>query len=105
MTSIFPTINATLNATSGVLLCIAFAFIKAKNWRAHACTMIAATTVSAIFLASYVTYHAIYGEKSTAAHPGKLHDVYLIVLLPHIFLAFLMLPMIFVTFLRAYRRD
>jgi uncharacterized membrane protein YozB (DUF420 family) len=105
MSNIFPTINATLNATSGVLLCSAFALIKAKKWKAHAYCMIAATVVSAIFLACYLGYHATHGEKSTAAHPGPLRNIYLLVLIPHLFLAVGMLPLIYLTLMRAYKRD
>ena len=105
MKDLFPTINASLNALSGILLCTAFIFIKAKRWRAHGYTMVAATVVSAIFLGCYLTYHAINGEKSTAAHPGFMRKIYLLVLIPHLFLAVAMLPMIYLTLFRAYRRD
>jgi protein SCO1/2/putative membrane protein len=100
-----PTLNASLNAICGVLLCLAFIFIKTGRWRAHGYTMVLATIVSIVFLTCYLTYHIRHGEKSTALHPGILRDVYLVVLLPHLFLAVVMLPMIAVTLLRAYRRD
>lgn len=98
-------VNATLNASSAVLLAIAFCFIKAKKYKAHGWTMIAATLVSAAFLTCYLTYHYLHGEKSTKLHANDwLRYVYLIVLLPHLFLAVVMLPMIFMTLLNAYRR-
>jgi uncharacterized membrane protein YozB (DUF420 family) len=103
--SLTPGLNATLNAICGVLLCLAFIFIKTGRWRAHGFTMVLATLVSIIFLTCYLTYHIRHGEKSTALHPGVLREVYLAVLLPHLFLAVWMLPMIFVTLLRAYRRQ
>lgn len=102
-----PAINATLNAISAVLLCFGFVMIKAGKWKAHGYLMVAATTVSAVFLVSYLAYHYQHGEKSTKlSHaPHWLRGIYLTVLLPHLLLAIVMLPMIFVTLLRAYRRQ
>jgi uncharacterized membrane protein YozB (DUF420 family) len=105
MNNLFPTINATLNSLSGILLCLGFYFIKIKNWRAHGYTMVSATVVSAIFLGCYLTYHYMYGERSTRAHPGLLRDVYLLLLFPHLLLAIAMLPMIYLTLFRAYNRQ
>jgi uncharacterized membrane protein YozB (DUF420 family) len=99
-------IEATLNATSAVLLAIAFIFIKTGRWKAHAVTMISATIVSAVFLACYLTYHILHGEKSTNLHAHDwLRYVYLIVLLPHLLLAVVMLPMIFATLWRAWNQQ
>jgi uncharacterized membrane protein YozB (DUF420 family) len=99
-------VNATLNATSALLLAIAFLFIKAGKWRAHGYTMIAATVVSAVFLACYLTYHWMHGEKSTRLHEHDwLRYVYLAVLLPHLLLAVGMLPLIYLTLFRAYNRQ
>jgi protein SCO1/2/putative membrane protein len=102
-----PSLNATLNAVCGVLLLLAFIFIKTGHWRAHGFTMVLATLVSVVFLTCYLTYHIRHGERSTAAThaPHWLRMTYLAVLLPHLLLAVGMLPMIFVTLLRAYRRD
>lgn len=98
-------VNATLNAASAALLATAFGFIKAKKYKAHGWTMIAATCVSAAFLGCYLTYHALHGEKSTRLHAHDwLRDAYLLLLLPHLLLAVGMLPMIFMTLLNAYRR-
>ena len=105
MNFLTPELNATLNSISAVLLVCGYVFIRRGNWRAHATMMISATVVSAIFLACYLTYHTLHGEKSTSAHPGILRDVYLAILLPHLLLAVVMLPMIFLTLWRAYHRD
>ena len=98
----FPHINAGLNATSGVLL------IKRGRWRAHAGTMILASLVSAAFLACYLIYHYKAGEQSTKQMtwlPPWLRIIYLLILFPHLLLAFVMLPMIIMTHYRAYRRQ
>lgn len=104
----FPHINAGLNATSTVLLIIGILLIKRGRYQAHAVMMILAALVSAAFLACYVTYHHMAGEKSTERMtwiPPWLRIVYLVILFPHILLAFGMVPMIMMTFYRAYRRQ
>ena len=99
-------VEATLNATCAILLVIGFICIKMGRWRAHACLMISATVVSAVFLALYLTYHYLHGEKSTRLHANDwLRTVYLAVLLPHLLLAVVMLPMIFMTLWRAAHRQ
>jgi uncharacterized membrane protein YozB (DUF420 family) len=105
--TILPAVNATLNATSCVLLCSAFVFIKKGKWRAHGYAMVSATIVSVAFLTCYLAYHYMYGERSTrASHaPHWLRYTYLVILFPHLLLAMVMLPMIYLTLLRAYRRD
>ncbi|MGA3067001.1 MAG: DUF420 domain-containing protein [Tepidisphaeraceae bacterium] len=107
MTYGFPELNATLNAASAILLLVGYCLIKSGRWRAHGWTMASATLVSAVFLACYLTYHILHGERSTKlSHaPHWLRTIYLFVLLPHLFLAVAMLPMIYLTLLRAYRRD
>ena len=104
----FPHINAGLNASSTVLLIIGILLIKRGRWRAHAVMMILASLVSAAFLACYLIYHYHEGEKSTRQMtwlPPWLRIVYLLILFPHLLLAFVMLPMIVMTHYRAYRRQ
>ena len=104
----FPHINAGLNATSTLLLIVGILLIKRGRYQAHAVTMILAALVSAAFLACYLLYHYIAGEKSTASMgwiPPWLRLIYLVILFPHILLAFGMLPMIYLAFYRAYRRQ
>jgi uncharacterized membrane protein YozB (DUF420 family) len=105
--TVLPTVNATLNAASCILLCLGFVFIKTGRWRAHAYTMVCATVVSTVFLTCYLAYHYMYGERSTRhTHaPHWLRYTYLAILFPHLLLAMGMLPMIYLTLLRAYRRD
>ncbi|HTW95590.1 MAG TPA: DUF420 domain-containing protein [Tepidisphaeraceae bacterium] len=103
----FPELDASLNALCGCLLVTAFVCIKRRNWRAHGWSMVGATFVSAIFLACYLTYHIKHGEKSTATThaPHWLRMVYLAILFPHLLLALLMLPMIYLALRRAYFRQ
>jgi uncharacterized membrane protein YozB (DUF420 family) len=101
----FPPLNATLNGTSAVLLTAGFIFIKLKKIRAHQWCMIAAVITSTAFLACYLTYHYVAGEKSSGLKPSTLRTVYYSILFPHLILAVVMLPLIFLTFLRAYRQQ
>ncbi len=81
-----PALNATLNATSAVLLLTAYSFILRRRVEAHRRTMIAAFVVSIAFLVSYLVYHAQVGtvrfQKS-----GAIHSIYLLILATHTILA------------------
>ena len=91
-----PALNATLNAISGVLLTIGYVFIRQKNWKAHRFCMLSAVVMSALFLTSYLIYHAQVGSvpfKGT----GWIRTVYFAVLIPHIILAAGMVPPVLIT--------
>ncbi|MEM9445182.1 MAG: DUF420 domain-containing protein [Verrucomicrobiota bacterium] len=93
----FPLLNSTLNALSALLLVIGLIFIKRDKKIAHRNTMIAATTVSGLFLISYLTYHAIHGS-TKFTHEGSVRFIYFyIILWPHVILAVVNLPMIIIT--------
>jgi protein SCO1/2/putative membrane protein len=105
---LFPPLNATLNGLSAILLVTAYLLIRRGHWRAHAYMMVSALLTSSAFLVCYLIYHTIVGEKSTKQMglPPWLHFTYVwIILFPHLLLAVAMLPMIFITLRRAYRRQ
>ena len=80
-------LNAALNLLATVLLAAALWQIKRGREQAHGRTMLAALVVSAVFLGSYLTYHALVGSvKFTYGGPPKY--VYLTILATHIVLAF-----------------
>jgi uncharacterized membrane protein YozB (DUF420 family) len=91
--SSFPGLNASLNATTAVLLLIGWGLIKSGRREAHRWTMVTAFCVSAVFLACYLWYHAHHGvthyEKT-----GPIRTVYFTVLLTHTVLAVAVLPVI-----------
>lgn len=101
----FALVNACLNATSTVLLVLAWVMIRRKNVRAHATLMVSALVTSALFLAFYLTSHYLYGSRSVGLGRSALVIAYFVILVPHVLLAMVMLPMILVTLLRAIRRD
>jgi uncharacterized membrane protein YozB (DUF420 family) len=100
-----PPVNATLNGISAILLAVAYVLIQRNRVRAHAYTMIAALISSAAFLTCYLIYHYNVPSKSIGLPRGWFRTSYLIMLFTHIVLAVAMLPMIFMTLFRAYRRQ
>ncbi|HEX5217652.1 MAG TPA: DUF420 domain-containing protein [Vicinamibacterales bacterium] len=99
-----PHLNAALNALSAVLLVIAWFHIKAKRIEAHRRTMLLAFTSSALFLTSYVVYHANIGSKPFPG-TGVLRTIYFAILIPHVILAATVLPLALITLRRGLRRD
>lgn len=88
---ILPTVNATLNATSAVLLVWGYRLIRngrtvEQQRNAHKKVMLCALGVSAAFLLSYLYYHYETGLKKFG-HEGLLRNVYLTILLTHTVLA------------------
>ncbi len=97
--SIFPHLNAALNATSGVFLVMGFYFIMKRDIRRHKRSMLTALSVSALFLASYVTHHALrsyyFGIGPTKfTGEGLIRPVYFTILTSHTILAALVGPFI-----------
>jgi uncharacterized membrane protein YozB (DUF420 family) len=91
-----PALNASLNAISTVLLLTGYVFIRRGDRRRHKACMLAALTTSAMFLTSYVIYHAQVGSvpfKGT----GWIRTVYFAVLIPHVILAAAIVPPILIT--------
>lgn len=99
-----PALNATLNATSAVLLTIGWFLIRARHVEMHRRCMIAAFTTSSLFLVSYTVYHAHIGSKPYPG-TGVLRTVYFSILIPHVVLAAAVLPLAIVTLRRGLRRD
>jgi uncharacterized membrane protein YozB (DUF420 family) len=99
-----PTLNAALNATSTVLLVIAWLLIRARRIDAHRRVMLAAFGTSALFLISYVTYHAQIGSRPFPG-TGAIRGIYFAILIPHVILAAAVLPLAIVTLRRGLRRD
>jgi uncharacterized membrane protein YozB (DUF420 family) len=100
----FPALNATLNATSAVLLLLGFSLIRAGRVAAHRRVMLAAVGSSTLFLISYLVYHAQVGSVRFQGQ-GLIRTAYFIILGTHTVLAAAIVPMVFVTLRRALRAD
>jgi uncharacterized membrane protein YozB (DUF420 family) len=86
-------INASLNATSGVALCVGFYFIRKKAIDNHRRAMLTAVGASALFLVFYLTRVALTGTHEFGGE-GLARTVYLAVLFSHIILAVLVFPLV-----------
>ena len=91
-----PALNAILNATSAVCLSLGFIAIKRGDRNAHKACMIAALVASALFLTSYVIYHAQAGSRPFPGQ-GPIRLVYFAILISHVILAAVILPLAIVT--------
>jgi len=87
MIGLLPTINATLNALSAVLLVWGFVLIKAKRIDQHRRVMKIAFVTSCLFLVCYLVYHAQVGSVPFGHEGTTLRTVYLSILLTHTVLA------------------
>ena len=102
--SYLPHVNACLNGTSAILLFSGYSFIRARNVSAHRACQIAALIVSLLFLASYLTYHYHHGSTRFLG-TGLVRPIYFTVLLSHTILAIVIVPLVTLTFYRAFRGD
>jgi uncharacterized membrane protein YozB (DUF420 family) len=102
--SYLPHLNACLNGTSAILLFSGYSFIRARNVAAHRVCQIAALVVSLLFLASYLTYHYHHGSTRFLG-TGLVRPFYFTVLLSHTILAIVIVPLVSLTFYRAFRGD
>jgi uncharacterized membrane protein YozB (DUF420 family) len=94
-----PALNATLNAACAILLVIGWSLIKRGRIRQHRAVMIAAVSVSTLFLASYLYYHAQVGSVRFTK-TGFIRTVYFTVLLTHTILAAAIVPMVLMSLSR-----
>ena len=99
-----PTLNASLNALASVFLVAGYVMIRGRRIDAHRRCMLSALGTSALFLISYVIYHANAGSVPFRG-TGAIRAVYFAVLIPHIILAAAILPLALVTTARGLRGD
>jgi uncharacterized membrane protein YozB (DUF420 family) len=99
-----PAVNATLNASAAVLLLRGRFLIAAGRRDAHRITMVAAFSVSVVFLICYLVYHAnvgaVYFQKT-----GIIRAVYLTILVTHTILAACVPVLAIITLRRAWKGD
>ncbi|MFY9558465.1 MAG: DUF420 domain-containing protein [Blastocatellia bacterium] len=104
--SFLPTLNAILNAITGILIVSGFLFIRRKRIAAHRACMIGAVTTSCLFLISYLVYHVGFGAGVTRfTGTGWVRAAYHTILISHTILAVTIVPFVIVTLRRALRSD
>lgn len=94
-----PMINAILNSFTFVFLAGALFAILKKNVKLHRGLIFAAFVSTALFLVTYVTYHAL-AESTSYGGDGILRYVYYFVLITHIVLAAVIVPLALITVAR-----
>jgi uncharacterized membrane protein YozB (DUF420 family) len=91
-----PAINATLNAMAAIILTTGYVLIRRGRRELHKRCMLAALTTSALFLVSYVIYHANTGSRPFPGQ-GVVRVVYFAILITHVILAVAILPLALTT--------
>jgi uncharacterized membrane protein YozB (DUF420 family) len=105
---IFPHLNALLNATSGVFLIFGIYFILTKRVHQHRFCMLTASSISALFLISYISHHALrtyyFGLGPTRfTGEGLSRPIYFTILTSHTILAALVAPFVIATLYRGLK--
>jgi putative membrane protein len=91
-----PAVNATLNGLAAIFLTTGYVLIRRGYRELHKRCMLAALTTSALFLVSYVIYHANIGSRPFPGQ-GVIRVVYFGILITHVVLAVVILPLALVT--------
>ena len=81
-----PHLNAVINTAATIALMAGVVFIKKGNIELHRVAMTTAFGLGAIFLISYVVYHAT-AESTTYGGEGAIRSIYYFILISHIILA------------------
>ena len=104
MLKLLPAINATLNATSGVLLLIAYVLIKQKRIAQHRRFMLAACYTSLAFLVCYVLNHYLrHGVVTRFQGTGAIRPIYFTLLTTHTILAITIVPLAILSVMNGLR--
>jgi len=94
-----PALHATLNSIAAVLLLCGYVMIRQRRIAQHRACMLGAFATSALFLTSYLIYHANVGSKPFPGQ-GPIRFVYFVLLSSHVVLAAAILPLAIVTLRR-----
>jgi len=97
-----PALNAILNGTAAALLSVGYVQIRRGRTEAHKRCMLAALATSALFLISYVVYHANVGSRPFPGS-GIVRAAYFTILVTHVVLAAAILPLALITASRGLR--
>ena len=110
MLEIFPHLNAGLNAVSSIFLLFGFYFIMTAQVRKHRACMLTAASLSAVFLVSYLSHHALrtyyFGVGPTRfTGEGIARPIYFTILTSHTILAAVVAPLVLLTLFRALKGE
>lgn len=100
-----PLLNASLNGLAGVFLTLGWRAIKRGDQKIHQKFMMAALCSSALFLCSYITYHALIHGVTKYQGQGILRPIYFLILGTHTPLAIIIVPFSLIAVRHALRND
>jgi putative membrane protein len=95
-----PSIYASINALTAILLIVAFIMIRKGKRNIHELLMKTCIGLSATFLVLYIVYH-MTTESTVYGGAGTLRYIYYFVLISHILLSIIITPLVLFTFSRA----
>lgn len=96
-----PPIYATINGLTAVLLIAAVYFIREGKQKIHQYIMNVNITLSLLFLIMYVAYH-MTSESTPFGGEGAIKYVYYFILITHILLSIGVIPLVLITYSKAY---
>ena len=102
--SLFPPLNASLNAVTAFLLALGYALARRRAPAAHKVCMLSACATSVLFLVGYLYYHFHHGITHFPGQ-GAVRSVYFLVLVSHTALAVVIVPLVIATLVRAFRGE
>nr|WP_026801810.1 DUF420 domain-containing protein [Pontibacillus halophilus] len=97
--TILPLLNAIFNSFTTVFLFAALFMILRKNVKWHKRFIFAAFSTTALFLVTYLSYHAMAPSTSYGGE-GILQYIYYFILITHIILAIVIVPLALISLFR-----
>ena len=95
-----PTVNASINTITFVLLIVGYLLIINKKRELHQNVMLTAFGFSALFLISYIIYH--WFKSGPKLYNGDFTTIYYTILISHIILAAIIIPLALLTLYRGW---
>lgn len=99
--SFLPPIYATINGLTAVLLVVAVLAIKNGKQSLHQNLMTTCIVLSLLFLIMYVAYH-MTSDSTPYGGEGWMRYVYFFILISHILFSIAIIPLVLITYARAY---
>jgi len=96
-----PSIYATINGITALLLVLGLIAIKRGNQQLHQRLMTSCVVLSGLFLVMYVLYH-MTSDPTPFGGEGASRYVYYFILITHIILSVAVVPLVLFTYLRAW---
>lgn len=102
--SFLPPVYATINGITAVLLIVAVWAIKNGKQRLHQKVMTGCIALSLLFLIMYVAYH-MTSDSTAFGGEGAIRYLYYFILVSHILLSIAIIPLVLLTYARAYLKQ